>query len=558
MSVFTALVLAVIAGAAYMTRRIGGDTQFERPIVLAPIVGLILGDLQTGIVVGGAFELIFIGAAAIGGAVPPNIVLATVIGTSFAIETGGGTQTALLVGVPAAVVASSFELLAKGGCSFLVHRADSYAQTANGRGITGVIWTGNALHFFSYAVPAFLALYFGQSAVRALTNALSGPANDGLVAAASLLPAVGFGILLTVLYNRALFPLFFVGFALAAYAGFTVVGVVLLAGALMLFLYHRARQAEASAPQPAGVGAASTGSGAAYDEPSSHPSSASDGDSAMGGDTSAGTQVTRRDIRQLFWRSFLLQAAFNYERFQNMGFWWGIKPLLRKLHGHTPTELAAADRRHLQFFNTHPWTCGPIFGITATMESQRARDPQSTDGESINAVKVSMMGPLAGLGDSLVFGAIRPVLSGLTAALAVNGNLAGPLIFIIGINVIHVAMRWYGLDYGFRYGVRFFEKLDPAQVERVKEYATSLGLLVVGALVATLLPITTALQYTSGDATINVQDYLDDVLPFMLPLLATLGAFWLARRRVNPTWILLIATVVGLVGGYFGILAGEA
>jgi mannose/fructose/sorbose-specific phosphotransferase system IID component len=557
MSVFTALVLAIIAGAAYMTRRIGGDTQFERPIVLAPIVGLILGDLQTGIVVGGAFELIFIGAAAIGGAVPPNIVLATVIGTSFAIETGGGTKTAFLVGVPAAVVASSFELLAKGGCSFLVHRADKHAQTANGRAITGVVWTGNGLHFVSYAVPAFLALYFGQSAVRALTSALSGPANDGLVAAASLLPAVGFGILLTVLYNRALFPLFFVGFALAAYAGFTVIGVVLLAGAMMLFLYHRARRAEASALQPAGVGAGQAGADTGYDGSSAHPSSAADGDSVMA-DATAETLVTRRDIRQLFWRSFLLQAAFNYERFQNMGYWWGVKPLLRKLHGRNPTELAAADQRHLQFFNTHPWTCGPIFGITATMEAQRARDPQTTDGESINAVKVSMMGPLAGLGDSLVFGAIRPVMSGLTAALAVSGNIAGPLIFLIGINVIHFAMRWYGLDYGFRYGVRFFERLDPAQIERVKEYATSLGLLVVGALVATLLPITTALTYTSGDATINVQDYLDDILPFMLPLAATLGAFWLARRRVNPTWILLIATVVGLVGGYFGILAGEA
>jgi len=557
MSAFIALVLAIIAGAAYMTRRIGGDTQFERPIVLAPIVGLILGDLHTGIVVGGAFELIFIGAAAIGGAVPPNIVLATVIGTSFAIETGGGTKTAFLVGVPAAVVASSFELLAKGGCSFLVHRADKHAQTANGRAITGVVWTGNALHFVSYAVPAFLALYFGQSAVRALTSALSGPANDGLVAAASLLPAVGFGILLTVLYNRALFPLFFVGFALAAYAGFTVVGVVLLAGALMLFLYYRTRRAEEATLQTAGVGAAPAGGDTAYDGSSGHPSSAADGDPALA-DAAVDTLVTRRDIRQLFWRSFLLQAAFNYERFQNMGYWWGVKPLLRKLHGHNPTELVAADQRHLQFFNTHPWTCGPIFGITATMEAQRARDPQTTDGESINAVKVSMMGPLAGLGDSLVFGAIRPVMSGLTAALAVSGNIAGPLIFLIGINVIHFAMRWYGLDYGFRYGVRFFEKLDPAQVERVKEYATSLGLLVVGALVATLLPITTALTYTSGDATINVQDYLDDILPFMLPLVATLGAFWLARRRVNPTWILLIATVVGLVGGYFGILAGEA
>jgi len=268
MSPFIALVLAVIAGAAYMTRRIGGDTQFERPIVLAPIVGLIMGDLQTGVIIGGSFELIFIGAAAIGGAVPPNVVLATVIGTSFAIETGGGAKTAFLVGLPAALVSSSFELLAKGGCSFLVHRADTYAGTANSRGITSVVWAGNAIHFFSYAIPAFLGLYFGQSAVRAVTSALSGPANNGLIAAASLLPAVGFGILLTVLYNRALFPLFFVGFALAAYAGFTVVGIVLLAGALMLFQYHRSRRAEATARVPVAVGAAqgTAGGGSTYDD----------------------------------------------------------------------------------------------------------------------------------------------------------------------------------------------------------------------------------------------------------------------------------------------------
>lgn len=541
MSLFTALLLAVIAGAAYLTRRIGGDTQFERPIVLAPIVGLILGDLETGVIVGGSFELIFIGAAAIGGAVPPNIVLATVIGTSFAIESGGGAETALLVGVPAAVVASSFELLAKGGSSFLVHRADSYAQTANGRAITGVVWAGNALHFFAYAVPAFLALYFGQSAVETLTDALSDQANDGLITTASLLPAVGFGILLTVLYNRALFPLFFVGFAVAAYTGFTVVGIVLLAVAFMLFQYQRTRRSEAL--EPASSAQPET------DQPSSEGAAGID-------DPAAQTQVTRADMRQLFWRSFLLQAAFNYERFQNMGFWWGMKPLLRKLYRHNPAELAAADLRHLQFFNTHPWTVGPIFGITATMEGRRARDIESFDDESINAVKVSMMGPLAGLGDSLVFGAIRPVLSGATAALAVSGNVAGPLIFLIGINVIHFAMRWYGLDYGFRYGVRFFERLSAVQVERVKEYATSLGLLTVGALVATLLPVTTALEYTRGDATVNVQDSLNDVLPFMLPLLATLGVFWLARRRVSPTWILVVATVVGLVAGYFGILAG--
>lgn len=241
MSIGLALLLSIVGGLAYIGRRIGGDSQFERPIVLAPIVGLILGDLTSGIKIGGTLELIFIGAAAIGGAVPPNIVMATVLGATFAIREGQGITAALLVAIPTAVVAVAFELFAKGGCSFLVHRADEAADEGNTKKILGVVWTGNAIHFFAYAVPIFLALYFGEGAVSTLTNALSGHANDALGAAAALLPAVGFGILLTVLYTRALFPLFLVGFAIAAYTDFTVIGVALVAVAFILVLQTRTR-----------------------------------------------------------------------------------------------------------------------------------------------------------------------------------------------------------------------------------------------------------------------------------------------------------------------------
>ncbi len=241
MSIGLALLLSIVGGLAYLGRRIGGDSQFERPIVLAPIVGLILGDVTTGIKIGGTLELIFIGAAAIGGAVPPNVVMATVLGTTFAIRNDQGVEAALLVAIPTAVLAVAFELLAKGSCSFLVHRADAAAEEANGRKILGVVWIGNAIHFFAYAVPLFLALYYGESAVKTMTDALDGRANDALSAAAAILPAVGFGILLTVLYTRALFPLFLVGFALAAYTDFTVIGVALVAVSMILVLQARTR-----------------------------------------------------------------------------------------------------------------------------------------------------------------------------------------------------------------------------------------------------------------------------------------------------------------------------
>jgi len=264
-------------------------------------------------------------------------------------------------------------------------------------------------------------------------------------------------------------------------------------------------------------------------------------------------RLDRSDVRALFWRSFLLQAAFNYERFQNLGWWWGLKPMLQKLYPNRE-DLAQAYKRHLVFFNTHPWTSGPVFGVVASMEERRARGEADLDDESINSVKVSMMGPLAGIGDSLIFGAIRPVLSGVCAALAVTGNPVGPILFFVAINTVQVLMRWYGITRGYQFGVHFFERLDPSQIERVKEGATMVGLLVVGALAATLLNIGTPLFYQSGEATVSVQESINQILPAAIPLAFTLLVFTLIRRRISATWVLVIITVVGLVAGYFGIL----
>lgn len=253
MSSAQALLIAVVVGLAYLARRIGGDPGIERPIVLGPIVGLILGDLQTGIIVGGSLELVFIGASPIGGSVPPNVAIGAAIGTALAVGSGNGVEAALVTAVPAAIVGTFFELFAKTVCSFLVHRADRAAASADARSIMAVVWTGNAIHFLAYAVPTFLVLQFGSRALQSLLSGLSDDVQAALTAGAALLPAVGFAILLTVLYNKALFPLFLVGFALAAYTDFTVIGVALLATALVVVIMRRpastpATTAAAAAP----------------------------------------------------------------------------------------------------------------------------------------------------------------------------------------------------------------------------------------------------------------------------------------------------------------------
>ena len=239
MSLGIALLLSVVAGLVYMQRRIFGDMQLERPIVVGPLVGLILGDLKIGLAVGASFELIFMGAQAIGGAVPPNLVIASVLGTSFAITTGKGIEAALVVAVPAALVATTFELFAKTVCPVFVHGADRYAEEGNAGGITLMMQLGNLVHFLAYAVPTFVALYFGASSVTALTSAIPGPVMNGIKAAGNLLPALGFGLLLNSLGARHLMPYFFIGFVIAAYTGFGVLGLAILGVAVAFLVQSR-------------------------------------------------------------------------------------------------------------------------------------------------------------------------------------------------------------------------------------------------------------------------------------------------------------------------------
>ena len=174
MSFWSVFIVSLVTGLAYLQRRMLGDCQLERPIVLGPLVGLLLGDMSTGLQVGASLELVFMGAQAIGGSVPSNVAIASALGTAVSVTSGSGLEGALVVAIPTAVVASSFELFAKTVCSFLAHGVDKYADACNPRGISFMVQVGNLIHFLAYFLPTFLALYFGSEAITSLTTAIPG------------------------------------------------------------------------------------------------------------------------------------------------------------------------------------------------------------------------------------------------------------------------------------------------------------------------------------------------------------------------------------------------
>lgn len=192
-------------------------------------------------------------------------------------------------------------------------------------------------------------------------------------------------------------------------------------------------------------------------------------------------KITQGDLVSMFLRSNLQQASFNFERIHGLGFCYDMIPAIKRLYPLKADQVAAL-KRHLVFFNTTPAVCGPVIGVTAAMEEARANGAAIDDG-AINGIKVGLMGPLAGVGDPLVWGTLRPITAALGASLALSGNILGPLLFFFIFNAVRLAMKWYGLQLGFRKGVNIVSDMGGNLLQKLTEGASILGLFVMGVLV---------------------------------------------------------------------------
>jgi PTS system mannose-specific IID component len=519
----TAFLIALVTGFAYYARRFMGDLFLERPIVLGPIVGLICGDLQTGLIVGGTMELIFMGAADIGGSVPSNYAIGSALGTYFAVASKLSIEQALAIAIPAALLGSFFELFAKTIGVFFVNAAEKMAEKSNVKGIAFLVHLGNIAHGLSYAIPVFVAVQVGADMVSGFMAGIPAWLNLGITLTGKTLPALGFALLLSSLATNKLLPFFFIGFVVAVYTSAGVLGTAVLAAlvALVLMTFRT--------------------NGASDDSGSSDTS---------GGITSA---LEPGDMKKLFWRSFGIQSSFSFDRMQAMGFTWGLLPILQREYQNKPEALAEALKRHLAFYNTMPWLSAPPLALSAEMEIRKARG-ESIDGQAIQGLKSSLMGPLAGVGDAMFHGTLRPIMGGICASLALSGNGAAPFIFFIVLNVIHCLVRWWTLKRSVLLGDRMFAMFATSSFRNFMEGAMITGLMSAGALVATWLNFTTPLTYVKDGATIALQNMFNGIFPKILPLSLTMLVFFFVRKGVKTTHIMLGIIAGSIILGALKIL----
>lgn len=521
-----------------------GTTLLSRPLVLGPLVGLVLGDLQQGVIIGASLELIFMGNIKVGAAIPPDVVTGGVLGTAFAILSGKGTGIALALAIPISILAEMLLSALFVTRSVFNKLFDRFAEAGDWRGVERLHIASGFMKPILMALVGWLALQLGSGAMKAFLDRIPDWVNTGLQVAGNLLPALGFALLMNLLFHKRVAPYFFLGFLLAAYLKLPVIAVGGL-GVIIAVLVTGGKRSEA------GDGAGSDGgndSGGGADQVGSDGSAPAVG------------AVAKADLRRVFWRSMLLEANFNFETMQNTGFAFAMLPVLKKLYK-TKEAMAAALKRHLQLFNTSTYGCTLILGLAAAMEEQNSHDAEFNE-ESINAVKSGLMGPLAGVFDSLFWGTLKVIAAGVGTSLALKGNVSGAILFVLLFNVPHLLLRYNLTFIGYSAGTRFLQRLSQNNVmDRLKDGAAILGLMVVGAMPATLMNIHTPLAFSgggpagAGDAGSSLQGILDQILPSALPLGLTFLVYYFIKRGVKTTPLLIGLLLLGFIGSIIHVLS---
>lgn len=236
-----ALLIGLVAGIAGVDL-FDGLTHIHRPVVIGPIVGLILGDVQTGLIVGGSLELVWMGMVPLAGAQPPNVVIGGVIGTAFAILTGVEPQAAIGIAVPFAIAVQGCITLLFTVYSPMMHKCDQMVDKLNFRGIEWVNYLGMIILFCFYFLVAFLPIYFGANAATSLVQKSPQWLLDGLSVAGGMMPAIGFSLLMKIMMKKTYVAYFILGFIGVTFLNLPIIAIALGALAIaMIDFYNSSR-----------------------------------------------------------------------------------------------------------------------------------------------------------------------------------------------------------------------------------------------------------------------------------------------------------------------------
>jgi PTS system mannose-specific IID component len=260
--------------------------------------------------------------------------------------------------------------------------------------------------------------------------------------------------------------------------------------------------------------------------------------------------LTKKDcVKGAIRWSLMAVNTFNYDTQLAPSVIFGIGPLLRKIYK-DDDEYVEALNNHFKYFNTHPWIANLVLGATLALEDKEGISAC----DAVQNIKVSLMGPLAGIGDTLIWTLLPTILGSIAGYMALEGNPVGVILWLI-TNVIFICIRTQLMWVGYKEGTKLIAKFGN-KISQITDSASVLGLTVVGALAASVVTAKTPLVFQMGEVSMPLADLLDKILPSMISVLVV-GALYklIGRKGMKMTTIILIVIVFSMLCSALGILA---
>lgn len=257
--------------------------------------------------------------------------------------------------------------------------------------------------------------------------------------------------------------------------------------------------------------------------------------------------LTKHDLRNAAWRWLMSVNTFNYEGQLSSSVVFALSPSLRKIYK-SDDEYVEALNNHYKYFNTHPWLANLVLGASLAMEDKDGIKAKDT----VQDFKVGVMGPLAGIGDTIIWILIPTILGSIAGYMALKGNPVGLIIWVL-LNLVFFAIRIHLFEIGYNQGMKIISQFSK-ELSVFTEAVSVLGLTVIGALIPSVVTVTCPLQYTMGKVVMKIQPQLDSILPSLIPVLFAFICYKLLGKKVKMTTLILIIIVVSMIGAATGIL----
>lgn len=501
-----------------------------QPLVTCTIVGAIMGDVTTGALCGAAIAPLYIALSGAGGVVTADKSASSIIPTAMVIVGNLDIAAGIALAVPVSLLFSQIHNVLKLVNTYIVHRCDAAAERGDDKAIifNSVILV-NLVKILLYWVPMTVILYIGAMSVEGLADQIPAWLSNGLAVVSTMLPALGIGMTMVVIGRKDLLPFFVAGFFLVAYTGIANMPLLIL-GLVLAYMYLVFTKENTEE------------SGSILENTAEEPKN---------------RLLTKHDVIRTYnrWWS-TVDMSLSFERLQGMSVCFAMIPGLRKLYKDQPEEFKSSLKRHLQFFNTEGIWGSAIHGIVLSMEEQKALGAPITD-DAISSVKVGLMGPFAGIGDTIDWSIFIPMTFMFFIPYQQSGAWWPGFVAITIVTVVMYFVGRYLCMTGYSLGTQAALKiLEGNFVKRLISFFGVLGLFMLGGLAVSYVDVSIKPVIASGVSYISIQkDIFDAILPKLPTFLTILGVYaGLKKDRKNIIRLSFILILVGLVLGALGIL----